>query len=167
MYKNIYMIAAITEKSQAIGKDGDMIFHIKEDLMYFKNKTSGNTIVCGSKTYLSFPKRPLPNRKNIILTRKNIEFENAIVMHSKSEVLKYAKENPNEEIFIVGGDNIYHQFIDDAFKLYITEIEENEIIEADSFFPKFDKSKYNLIYKSKYIENDNSPKYRFLIFERL
>lgn len=166
MLKNIYMMVAITKNTHAIGKDGDMIYHLKEDLKYFKQTTSNNVIVCGRKTYFSFPKRPLPNRKNIVLTRSNDTYEGAISMHSKEEVLEYARNNPDEKIFIVGGDNIYKQFIDDAYKLYITEIEEPINVEADSFFPKFDKKEWKLESISEEIESDNSPNYRFAVYSR-
>lgn len=165
--KNLSIIVAITNESQAIGKDGDMIYHLKEDLKYFKETTLHHTIVCGRKTYYSFPKRPLKDRTTIVLTRSDIEIEGVIVMHSKDEIFNYANENPDDEIFIVGGDNIYHQFINDATKLYITEIDEDTPVAADSFFPRFDKSKYRVISTSDYIESDNAPKYRYVVYEKI
>ncbi|MBF1058880.1 MAG: dihydrofolate reductase, partial [Peptostreptococcus sp.] len=77
MIDNIYMIVAMTKNTRAIGIDGDMLYHLKEDLKYFKETTLNHTIVCGRKTYFSFPKRPLPNRKNIILTRGNDHYDQA------------------------------------------------------------------------------------------
>lgn len=164
--KNLYMIVAITEKTRAIGKDGDMIYHLREDLKYFKNTTIGHTIVMGTKTFYSFPNGALPNRKNIVLTRGNDIFLNAHTLHSKEEVLEYAKTNPDEKIFIVGGDTLYHQFIENASKLYITIIDEDEKVEADSFFPEIDKHIWKEISKSEYIISDNSPRYRFVVYER-
>lgn len=166
MTDNLFMIVAITEKSRAIGKDGQMIYHLKDDLKYFKATTMGHTIVCGTKTYMSFPKRPLPGRKNIVLTRSDKTFEGAHTLHSKEEVLQYAKDHPEEEVYIVGGDNVYKQFIDQAKRLYITEIEQDGKVEADSFFPEFDKEDYNVIFRSPYIENDNAPRNRYLVYEK-
>lgn len=166
MIKNIYMIAAITDKSYAIGYDKDMIYHIKNDLKYFKYKTINNTIICGRKTYFTFPKRPLPNRKNIILTRSNEKFEGANTFNSKEEVIKYAKNNPDEDIFIVGGDSIYKQFLDVSSKLYLTEIKEKDEIKADSYFPEFDKNEWVKISESEYFESNNSPEYKFVVYER-
>lgn len=166
MINNIYMMVAMTKKSNSIGLNGDMLYHLKEDLKYFKETTIGHTIVCGRKTYFSFPKRPLPNRKNIVLTRSKTSFDGAITMNSKEEVIKYAENNPNEIIFIVGGDNIYKQFMDISSKLYITEIEENEKVVADTFFPQISDKNWKLTQKSDYIIPEKAPKYRFLVYER-
>lgn len=168
MINNIYMIAAITDKSHAIGKNKDMIYHLKNDLKYFKQTTLGHTIICGKTTYFSFPKRPLPKRKNIILTRSNDEFPGAYTLHSKEEVIQYAKNNPTETIFIVGGDSVYHQFMDVASKLYLTEIEENEqdTSDADSFFPTFNKDEWELESLSDFANTQNEPRYRYAVYGR-
>lgn len=167
MLKNIFMIVAMTNKTNAIGINGHMIYHLPQDLKYFKNTTINHTIVCGKKTYLSFPKRPLPNRKNLILTRSDEKFENAQVLKSKEELIQYAKNHQNESIFIVGGDSIYHQFLDLASKLYITEIEENIPVKADTFFPKFNKNEWIKESESEYFQDLNSPKYKFIVYKRV
>lgn len=167
MIANIYMIAAITSKSRAIGYKGDLIYHLKDDLKYFKETTLGHTIVCGRKTYLSLPKRPLPERTNIVLTRGDYEFDGALILHSKKEVIEYALSHPDEKIFICGGDNIYRQFMDVASKLYITEIDEDKTIEADSFFPKIDSSIWGVKLSSNYLVSDEGNRYRFLVYERI
>ena len=161
------MIAAITGKSRAIGYKGDLIYHLKDDLKYFKETTLGHTIVCGRKTYLSLPKRPLPERTNIILTRGDCEFDGALILHSKKEVIEYALSHPDEKIFICGGDNAYKLFMDIASKLYITEIDENKTIEADSFFPKIDSSIWRVESSSNYLISDEGTRYRFLIYKRI
>lgn len=166
MIDNIFMIVAVTKKTNAIGKDGDMIYHLKEDLKYFKQTTQNNTIICGKKTYFSFPKRPLPNRKNIILTRSNEVFEGANTLHSKEEVIEYARLNPEEKIFIVGGDSVYHQFIDVASKLYITEIDEDIEVDADSFFPKFSNEQWEIESISDYVISEKHPKYKYIVYKR-
>lgn len=167
MIANIYMIAAITSKSRAIGYKGDLIYHLKDDLKYFKETTLGHAIVCGRKTYLSLPKRPLPERTNIVLTRGDYEFNGALILHSKKEVIEYALSHPDEKIFICGGDNIYRQFMDIASKLYITEIDESKTIEADSFFPKIDSSIWGVKSSSNYLISDKGNRYRFLVYERI
>lgn len=166
MYNNIYIIVAMTEKTNSIGKNGDMIYHLKDDLRYFKETTLNNTIVCGRKTYFSFPKRPLPNRKNIVLTRGTDTFDGAYTLHSKDEVIKYALENPSENIFICGGDNVYSQFMDVASKLYVTIIDEDESVNADSFFPDIDKNIWQVASVSEYVKPENAPPYRYFIFDR-
>lgn len=163
---NIYMIVAMTEKSNAIGLNNDMLYHLSEDLKYFKATTLNHTIVCGRKTYFSFPRRPLPNRKNIVLSRQDLEFEGATKLSSKEEVIDYARQNPEEKIFICGGDAVYSQFMDVASKLYITVIEENEDVEADSFFPKINKEIWKLESVSEYVEPEKAPRYRYLVFSK-
>ncbi|KGF14384.1 dihydrofolate reductase [Peptostreptococcus sp. MV1] len=167
MINNIYMIVAMTKNTRAIGIDGGMLYHLKEDLKYFKETTLNHTIVCGRKTYFSFPKRPLPNRKNIILTRGSDDYENAYSLHSKDEVIKYALDNPNEDIFICGGDNVYKQFMDIASRLYITEIDEDQPVQADSFFPEIDRDIWTEVSRSDYIVPEKAPRYRFLVYNRL
>lgn len=163
--QNLFIIVALTSKSYAIGKNGNMLYHLKNDLKYFKQTTHAHTIICGKNTYKTFQIKPLPHRKNIILTHNKEKIKNAYILNSKEEVLQYAINNPNETIFIVGGSNVYSQFIEHVKRLYITEIQEIKSVNADSFFPKFDINKYKLISKSKYIYENNNPKYRFLIYE--
>ena len=166
MIDNIYVIVAMTKKTRAIGIDGDMLYHLKEDLKYFKETTLNHTIVCGRKTYFSFPKRPLPNRKNIILTRGNDHYDQAFTLHSKDQVAQYALNHPDEKIFICGGDNVYKQFMDLASKLYITEIDEESPVEADSFFPQIDPSLWTKVSESDYIISEKAPRYKFLVYDK-
>lgn len=161
------MIVAMTSETNSIGLNGDMLYHLKEDLKYFKETTLNNTIICGRKTYFSFPKRPLPNRKNIILTKSDSQFEGAFTLNSKEDVLRYAKENPSERIFICGGDSVYSQFMDIASKLYVTVIDENEKVKSDSFFPNIDHSVWAIESESEYICPENAPKYKYLVYRRI
>lgn len=166
MIDNIYVIVAMTKKTRAIGIDGDMLYHLKVDLKYFKETTLNHTIVCGRKTYFSFPKRPLPNRKNIILTRGNDHYDQAFTLHSKDQVAQYALNHPDEKIFICGGDNVYKQFMDLASKLYITEIDEDSPVEADSFFPQIDPNLWTKVSESDYIIPEKAPRYKYLVYDR-
>ena len=166
MIDNIYVIVAMTKKTRAIGIDGDMLYHLKVDLKYFKETTLNHTIVCGRKTYFSFPKRPLPNRKNIILTRGNEHYDQAFTLQSKDQVAQYALNHPDEKIFICGGDNVYKQFMDLASKLYITEIDEDSPVEADSFFPQIDPNLWTKVSESDYIIPEKAPRYKFLVYDR-
>lgn len=166
MIDNIYVIVAMTKKTRAIGIDGDMLYHLKEELKYFKETTLNHTIVCGRKTYFSFPKRPLPNRKNIILTRGNDHYDQAFTLHSKDQVAQYALNHPDEKIFICGGDNVYKQFMDLASKLYITEIDEDSPVEADSFFPQIDPNLWTKVSESDYIIPEKAPRYKSLVYDR-
>lgn len=132
----INIIAAIGQNRE-LGKDNHLLWHLKEDLQFFKEMTMNQTIVMGYNTFLSLG-RLLPNRKHIVLSYQERDLpEEVLLFHSLGEVLSYIK---NIDVFIIGGASIYEQFIDKADKLYLTEIEDS--MEADAFFPDFDKKQY-------------------------
>ncbi len=126
------MIVAM-DKKRGIGKNNGLLAHIKPDLEYFKRVTEGHTIIMGYNTYLSLPIRPLPNRKNIVITRKDIKIDGTIILHSIDDTLKWIEKSNEKEIFICGGGKIYQQFMPYADKLYITHIFHS--FDADKFFP--------------------------------
>lgn len=126
----ITLIAACSE-NRVIGKDGTLIWHIPEDLKRFKKLTLGNPIVMGRKTYESIGK-PLPGRTNIILTRdKNFKVENCLVYNKISDVLEIFEKN---NIFVIGGGEIYKQFLDKADRIELTLIHKN--FDGDTYFPQ-------------------------------
>lgn len=144
----ISLIVAVTENN-AIGKDNKMLFHIKEDLLFFKNTTINKTIVMGKNTFESLPD-VLPHRKHIVLTRdKSYKVDNSQVeiRHSLDEVLKEIKYS-SEEIFIIGGEEIYRQVLEKnlADKIYITRIYKT-VKDADRFFPEIDGEKFSIVEK--------------------
>ena len=135
----IILIAAIS-KNNEIGKSNQLLWHLPDDFKRFKTLTTGHYIIMGRKTFESFPK-PLPNRTHIIITRqKNYAVENCIVVPSLEEALKVCPKN--EDIYIIGGGEIYKQSIDFADKLEITLVDND--FEADAFFPEIDKNKWKL-----------------------
>ena len=157
---NLNLIAAVG-KNRELGKDNDLIWHLKEDLKYFKEKTNNNTIIMGRKCFESLPGL-LPNRKHIILTNnKNYIVNGALIMHNIEEVLEYVK-NTNETCFIIGGAKIYEIFLPYCNNLYLTEIDDEK--DADVYFPKFDKNMYN----SEIVEEneENNIKYKMLVYRR-
>ncbi|MBN2349548.1 MAG: dihydrofolate reductase [Bacteroidales bacterium] len=130
--KNISIIVAIA-KNYAIGKDNQLLWHLPEDLKRFKKITTGKTLVMGKKTFESLPVRPLPNRKNIVISdNKDDNFEGCIMAHSIEDAI--SKMDDTHENFIIGGGSIYRQFLDLAQKLYITLIDKD--FEADTYFPE-------------------------------
>ena len=131
----MFSIIAAVGKNNELGKKGDLIFHIKEDMQFFKETTTGHTVVMGFKTWESLPKK-LPNRKNIVVSFEEIEGPDECI----TDLVQFIKdnENTNEEIFVIGGGSIYAQFIDHAKRIYLTEID-GEDSEADVFFPTFVK----------------------------
>lgn len=157
----ISMIAAIASGNRALGKGNKLIYYIPEDLERFKKITMGHPIIMGRKTFESIG-HPLPKRTNFIITRDPEYFvEGAIVVHSLDEALKEAMRKEQEEVFIIGGGEIYNQAISLADKLYLTIIEDNP--EADTFFPDYSNFK-----KVVFEENHQTDgiKYKFLDLER-
>lgn len=133
----ISMIAAIG-KNRELGKNNDLIWHFKDDMKFFRETTTGNTVVMGRKTFESLP-HALPNRRNVVITsNKNYSAQGAEVAGSVSETLELTK---NDNVFIIGGGRIYSEFLKYADKLYLTEIDA-ECEDADTFFPEFNKDDY-------------------------
>ena len=133
----ISIIAAIG-KNNELGKGNDLIWHFKDDMKFFKETTTGSTVIMGRKTFESLPKA-LPNRRNIVISRsRNYSPEGALVV---SDIKKALNEADSDEVFIIGGGTIYKEFLPLADKLYLTEIDA-ECPDAEVYFPEFDKKKY-------------------------
>lgn len=134
---SVSMIAAVG-KNRELGKNNDLIWHFKEDMKFFRETTTGNTVVMGRKTFESLP-HALPNRRNVVITTdKEYKAEGAEVVTSIEEALELTK---NDNVFIIGGGKIYNEFLKYADKLYLTEIDA-ECDSADTFFPEFDKASF-------------------------
>ncbi len=134
----ISLIAAIG-KNNELGKDNDLIWHIPADLYFFKKVTTGHTIIMGRKTFESLPKM-LPNRKHIVLSHSD-NFPSQVEVYKNIKKLLDSYKNINEELFVIGGSQVYSEFIDSAKKIYLTEIEA-EFPNADVYFPDFDKNEW-------------------------
>ncbi len=159
--KNISMIAAIG-KNNELGKENQLIWHLKQDLAFFKEQTVGKPIVMGYQTLMSLPKL-LPNRQHIVLTRKKRHLNPSIlVFHSKEEVLKFISMYP-EEFMIIGGASIYEQFLEDAEKMFLTEIDAT-CHDADAYFPSFSKEDWDRELLKENQEGDIS--YKHLVYTR-
>lgn len=131
----IRMIAAIS-KELAIGKDNKLLWYIPEDLQWFKKSTTKQIIVMGSKTWSSLPLRPLPNRRNLVLSRDpNAKFVGAETV-TFEQVIELSKGN---DVLIIGGGEIYSLFINYAKSLLLTRVNLS-VQDADSFFPKYEDS---------------------------
>lgn len=141
----ISLIVAVSENN-AIGKNNNLLFHIKEDLAFFKKTTLNKHILMGRKTFESLP-GVLPNRKHLVITRdKNysVDNENVEVYNNLLDVINKYKES-NEELFIIGGGEIYKQALDSKLidKLYITKVDKI-VNDADVFFPQISEKEYSL-----------------------
>lgn len=134
----MFSLIAAVGKNNALGKDNDLIFHIKEDLKFFRETTKNHKIVMGSKTWVSLPGK-LKDRENIVVSHNDVP-EADLTIKDLEKFIRNNQETP-EEIFIIGGATIYEQFLPYAKNIYLTEI--NSSPEADVYFPKFDKKKYH------------------------
>lgn len=155
----ISIIAAIG-KNNELGKDNDLIWHLKKDLQYFKANTLNKKIVMGLNTFNSLKKR-LVDREYIVLSKPKVDIPDALVYDDANELIKYLK-TLDEEVMIIGGASVYKLFIPYADKLYLTEI--NASAPADVFFPSFDKSKYNKVVIET--NNDEDLDYAFVVYEK-
>ncbi len=159
--KNLSLIVAIDQRN-AIGRNGDQLIYISEDLRHFKALTQGKTVVMGRKTSDALPKGVLPNRRNIILTRnKNYTKQGAECFNSKDEILENVK---NDDVFIIGGGEIYEMFINDADTLYVTHIHKT-FENTDTFFPKIDDTIWQVAEKSD-IKTDKDVNFQFVSYTR-
>jgi len=130
----ISLIAAIDRK-KGLGKNNQLLFNIPQDLQNFKRLTLNHPVIMGRKTYQSIG-RPLSNRTNIIITRnKKYDTPGCHIVYSLQEAIKLAQSLDNQEIFIIGGGQIYSQAIDLADKLYLTLVK--GFYPADTFFPDY------------------------------
>ncbi len=134
---NLKMIVCVAEDF-AIGKDNDLLFSLPPDMKFFREKTSGKTVVMGRATLDSFPGgMPLKNRKNIVLTRNpDFKREGALIFTNKDDVLSYLEES-GEESFVIGGAEIYKMFAPYCSEAYVTKVRKK--VPADKFFINIDK----------------------------
>ena len=156
----ISIIAAIG-KNNELGKDNDLIWHIKEDLANFKRVTMGKKIVMGAKTYKSLPKK-LEGREYIVLSHSLKNIENGTVFSDFDKLLNYL-QSLDEEVMIIGGASIYKMFLPYADKLYLTEIDASE--NAQVYFPEVDYNKFKMV--NDVLSQDGDLKYRFREYVRL
>jgi len=149
------MIAAAAENN-ALGKDGDLVWHLPDDFKRFKTLTSGHHIIMGRKTFESFPK-PLPNRTHVVITRnKDYKKEGCYVVHNLEDALKIAKDDTQP--FIIGGGEIYNMALPKAQKIELTRV--HSTYEADAFFPQLDLNNWKLV-EETYHEADQRHKVSF------
>jgi len=132
------LIVAVDE-NWAIGKGNDLLVSIPQDMKFFRETTMGKVVVCGRKTLETFPGgQPLKKRTNIVLTRdKDYVVKDAIVLHTVEEVIEELKKYEEEDIYIIGGESIYRQFLPYCKLAHVTKI--HHAYEADTYFPNLDE----------------------------
>ena len=149
------IIAAVAE-NYTIGKDNDLLCHLPGDLKRFKQITSGNTVIMGRKTFLSLPNGALPNRRNIVISRsQNLNFKNVEIVASIGEAIKIC--DADKENFIIGGGEIYKQFLPFVDKIYLTKI--HAVFDGDTFFPELNCDDWNVEIEAENTEHEPNFSY--------
>ena len=157
------LIAAIA-RNNAIGFGNKLIYWLPNDLKRFKELTTGHTIIMGSNTFRSLPKGALPNRRNIVLSRKESEFPGCETFSSLEEAL--ANCNETELVYVIGGEMLYRRALPLADILCLTEVDDTPQ-EADAFFPEFSRNEWEVIEKEEYMTDEKHAfNYRFVTYLR-
>lgn len=158
----VSIIVAIAQNG-TIGDKNSLLWHIKEDMRFFRTTTSGHAVVMGRKTFESLGSRPLPKRTNIVITRADRVFEGALTAHSLEEAICLAEGD--EEIFIIGGAQIYREALRIADRMYITRVMHD--YEGDTSFPDIDLSEWELVAEEKHDRGEEYEyPFAFLTYER-
>lgn len=170
--KEISLIAAV-DTNWGIGYQNELLFHLKKDMKFFREKTLGNTVVMGRKTLESFPGgKPLSERTNIVLSKRNVEIlreryqeygKEFLVFESCQDVIT-ALEQLKGEVFVIGGGEIYREFLPYASEIYLTRIEEKK--KADTYFPNLDESSEWKVTARSNAYTENEVTFRFLHYVR-
>ena len=149
----VSLIAAASENN-VIGRDGGLPWHLPDDLQFFKRKTTGHPIIMGRKTFESFGAKPLPDRDNIIITRdRHYKAEGCTISPSLDEAILLAQRSgSSEEIFIIGGGEIYTQAMAIADRIYLTRVHID--IEGDVFFPEIDETVWEEVGREEHKADD-------------
>jgi dihydrofolate reductase len=157
----VSIIVAIGE-NHAIGKNNQLLWHMPNDLKHFKDITSGRTIIMGRKTFDSVGK-PLPRRRNIVVTRQDITIPGCEVVKSIEDGLALCKDE--DEVFIGGGAEIYKLAMHLTDRIYLTIIHKS--FDADTFFPEIDKSEWKEVKREDFEPDEKNPlPYSFITLER-
>jgi len=163
----ISMIAALA-RNGTIGKANDLPWHLPDDMKFFMQTTKGHHVIMGRKNYESLPEkfRPLPNRTSIVVTRqRDYKAPGCTVVHHLEEGIKMAEKNEEQELFIIGGSEIYKLGMPFADKLYLTEIDAD--IEGDTFFPLYKKEDWHEISRQHHDADDRHQyAFDFVIYKK-
>jgi dihydrofolate reductase len=157
----VTIVVAISE-NHVIGKDNKLLWYLPNDLKHFKNITTGHTVIMGRKTYESVGK-PLPKRRNVIITRQAISIEGCEVVNSIEAALNFCAGE--EEVFIVGGAEIYRQALQLTDRIYLTVVHKE--FEGDSFFPEISNAEWKVVFREDHDPDEkNLLPYSFVTYER-
>lgn len=156
----MYTIIAAIGKNRELGRDNKLLWSLKGDMKFFKDKTTNYTIIMGRKTFESLG-RLLPNRKHVVISSSN-NFPKEVDVYNNIESLLSHYKDTSEELFIIGGAKIYNEFINYVDKMYLTLVDEE--FTADVFFPLFNENEWT---KEVLSENEeNNLKYKHVLYEK-
>ena len=160
------LIAAV-DKNWAIGCKNKLLVSIPADMKFFRETTTGKVVVMGRKTLESFPNgQPLKNRVNIVLTSdKNYKVKDAIVVHDLDELHKELEQYNSEDVYVIGGESIYRQLLDECDVAHITKID--YAYDADAYFPNLDEKEEWQITEDSDEQTYFDLEYYFLKYERI
>ena len=156
-------IIACVGKHNELGKKNDLIFHLKQDMAFFREMTTGSTVFMGLNTWKSLGEKPLPGRKNLVLSREKLSLPKNVVQVSDLKKFLNDAENSSEEIFVIGGASVYAQCLPFSNKLYLTEVDAGDP-KAEVFFPDFEKKSFSRTLLGSGTEN--GFKFKFIKYER-
>ncbi len=137
------------DKKNGIGKDNELLFHLPSDMEFFKKMTMEKVVVMGKNTFLSLPNGPLPNRENIVLS-SSLERDDCMICRDKNELFNRLRMYSSEDVFVIGGEQIYRLLVDFCDKAYVTKVDAKK--SASCFFPDLDSS-------SNWLESGRSQVY--------
>ena len=160
----ISLIAAMTSAKHVIGWQGTMPWHLPADLAWFKQNTIEKPVLMGRKTWDSLG-RALPKRRNIVITQQtNLAAPHVEFVHTPVDALKLVADQP--EVMVIGGAQLYRQFLPMAQRMYLTFIDAN--LSGDTFFPSYNQADWRLIHQTSYLADAKNPyNYSFTIYERI
>lgn len=160
---NKLIIIAAIGKNKELGRNNDLIWHIKEDMKFFKEHTMGHPVLMGKNTFLSLPKM-LPGRKHIVLSKKSKDFfpEEVIVVDSLDKFYDL-KNNLDDDVYVIGGASVYNVMINTADVMYLTEIDA-KCSDADVYFPSFKDEDWEKEVLEEHLDND--PPYRHMMYKK-
>lgn len=159
------LIAAV-DKNWAIGRNNKLLVSIPDDMKFFRETTTGKVVVMGRKTLESFPgKKPLKNRVNIVLTGdRSYQADGAVIVHDMEELHEELKKYPSEDIYVIGGESIYKQLLDECDVAHITKID--FAYEADTWFPNLDEKEAWMVTADSEEQTYFDLEYHFYKYEK-
>jgi dihydrofolate reductase len=159
-------LVVAASSNDVIGKDNRLLWHLPNDMKFFKNTTWAMPVLMGRKTFASLNNRPLNGRLNIVITRGgNIQVDGVVTAHSLEEAVNTAEEKNYKECFVIGGGEIYRQALPVADKVYLTRVD--AVIEGDTFFPVLDPAEWKMTWERSYMPDaKHAYGYRFQLWEK-